>query len=261
MGTLLQFLTVLSILWIKIQTIYSSGKFYTSDQNNIYFIDDEYKYSWFDALTNCVNLNMNLVAIETKEKSDEINSLLRKEFKNINTFWIGAVANGKDRHYVWISNGHTVSFTNWHPGQPDFYNSNEYCIQIGRNNQFQWNDHDCVVEFGLICEFNRKELEQEKKLNETEFKAQQLQRELIEIQQNLQEELAKKLELKREHENYQDELQKELAKEQELQESLSKTQQLLQWLLYNKSPQHNNDNDNDNNEKVKPIRNVFININ
>ncbi|XP_065357557.1 lectin subunit alpha-like [Calliphora vicina] len=121
---------------------------------------------------------MSLATIDTKEKSDDITSLLKKTLVNVNPLWVGAVANGNDRLYVWISTGNKVTYTNWYEGEPDFYNNNEYCLQTGWSNKIQWNDHECHKQFGLICELNQQYHfieEIETKLQKEVVKEQQLQ--------------------------------------------------------------------------------------
>ncbi|KAI8119825.1 Lectin subunit alpha [Lucilia cuprina] len=137
-------------------------------------------------------MNMTLATIDTKEKSDEITELLRNTFGNVNPVWIGAVANGDDRHYVWISTGKRVVFTNWYVDEPDFHNNNEYCLQTGWSNQIKWNDHECHLHFGLICEYTD--------------------------HHDIQKEMHEKL-------------QEEMAKQEELQKELDRNQLLLQLLL------------------------------
>lgn len=219
-------------------------------------------------------MNMSLATIDTKEKSDDITALLRKEIINVNPLWIGAVANGEDRHYVWISNGHTVTFTNWFQGEPNFYAKSEYCLQTGFSENLQWNDDRCHRSFGLICDYGQnmdirnklqqledktKNLQEELQDNETKLQAElvkkaQLQKDLDISQEKYQEQLAKEQQLQEDLDKNNEELQDKLIKEQDLQDGLNKTQSLVKWLLNMKKPDSSFNED-------KRISNIFVNIN
>lgn len=126
-------------------------------------------------------MDMTLVTIDSKDKSDEITDLLRKTFTNINPAWTGGVAIGDDRHFVWVSDAANAQFTNWSPGEPSFSDNNEYCLLTGWKSNLQWNDANCHSKFGIICEYSQHyhvQKEMHDKLQEHLVKEQQLQTEL-----------------------------------------------------------------------------------
>ncbi|XP_046805797.1 lectin subunit alpha-like [Lucilia cuprina] len=169
---------VFLIVLVKIQSIYSSDNLYTSSRKNIYYIENEKKYNWMGALIKCASMNMTLVTIDTKEKSNEITDLLRNTFGNVNPLWIGAITSGANPlEYVWISTGNKFTFTNWAPGQPDFYMNQEYCVQTGWSDEIKWNDHYCFTNFGVICEYDHWKETMEVELQEQLAKQQQLKNE------------------------------------------------------------------------------------
>ncbi|XP_075144549.1 lectin subunit alpha-like [Haematobia irritans] len=130
------------------------SKYYRSDKGQVFYIEHEQYHDWFQALTACARLKMQLLTIETKEKSDDVNSLVLKSFgKNI-PLWVGGYAIGPSRQYTWISNGNPFVYTYWNPSQPDWAGNNEYCAQIGWGKEMQWNDHQCLNKFGFICEYS-----------------------------------------------------------------------------------------------------------
>ena len=98
-------------------------------------------------------MNMSLVTIDTKRKSDDITALLKNNFGKRVPLWIGGTVNGVNpRQFVWIATGKKFVFTNWAVGQPDFAGSNEYCAQTGWTDNMEWNDHVCGLPFGFMCE-------------------------------------------------------------------------------------------------------------
>ncbi|XP_061401959.1 lectin subunit alpha-like, partial [Musca vetustissima] len=99
---------------------------------------------------------MALVTIENAEKWQEISSLVFRTFGTHKILWVGAFTGDRYDQFVWISTWEPITFSYWHHGQPDFYGNNEHCLQIGWGPNMQWNDHQCHVKFGYICE-RRKE--------------------------------------------------------------------------------------------------------
>ena len=95
---------------------------------------------------------------------------------------MGAVARGANAYgFSWIATAKNVDFTNFSPGEPNFQNRNEYCLQTAWNDAMQWNDHECHYQYGFICEQNsvlRHEEELELKLKQQESKCQQFEEEL-----------------------------------------------------------------------------------
>lgn len=113
----------------------------------------KFQFSWYDGLARCASMNMSLVSIDSKRKSDDITALLKKTFGRKMRLWIGGAVNGVNpRQFVWIETGKKFVFTNWAPGQPDFAGSNEYCAQTGWTDNMEWNDHVCGLPFGFMCE-------------------------------------------------------------------------------------------------------------
>ncbi|XP_037822317.1 lectin subunit alpha-like [Lucilia sericata] len=132
-------------------------KLYSADGKKFYYIENEYKYDWFESLTKCASMNMTLLTIDSKPKSEEINNVVKKAFgKNI-ILWVGGYAVGSNRQFRWVSTGEEFTYTYWHGANPDFTNSEEYCMQIGWSATMAWNDNKCTKKFGFICEFKPQE--------------------------------------------------------------------------------------------------------
>ncbi|XP_037822316.1 lectin subunit alpha-like [Lucilia sericata] len=181
-----QIFTIFSILIIKTLAIESTDNLFISEQNQTYYIENEEKYNWFQALTKCASMDMSLVTIDSQEKSDDLNALLTNTFGTINPLWIGALLNDlSPRQYSWISTGDNLTYTNWADGQPNFLARQEYCIQVTStedpDHPIQWDDEKCSRPYGFICEYSRyHNLEEEMKEQLAEHLAieQQLQYEL-----------------------------------------------------------------------------------
>lgn len=48
-----------------------------------------------------------------------------------------------------------MTFTDWHPGQPDNLKQNQHCVNIQfwqGNGGYHWDDEDCNEKFYFLCE-------------------------------------------------------------------------------------------------------------
>lgn len=82
---------------------YDSTKFYQSDRKQVYYIENEYtvsyknfwknyhfwntfsiyssiQHDWFQSMAACARMNMTMLAIESRAKSEEVNRLILKTF-------------------------------------------------------------------------------------------------------------------------------------------------------------------------------------
>ncbi|XP_065357061.1 lectin subunit alpha-like [Calliphora vicina] len=156
-ASLCSFQLIVFLLIYKLNGANTTGKFYTTDENKKYYINDEQKYTWFDGLSECLKLNMTLVSVETSLKSQEVNTLVKNTFDRIVILWVGGIMTRypDSRHYIWIATGQPFNYTYWHGKNPDFKGNNEYCIQIGWGPNMEWNDNRCTSNYGFMCEDHR----------------------------------------------------------------------------------------------------------
>ncbi|KAM7360208.1 uncharacterized protein ACRADG_004078 [Cochliomyia hominivorax] len=232
MNLLYIYAALIVLIIFKINPIQTYGqKFNTS--NRVYYIETEQKYSWFEALIACIEMDMTLVTIDTAEKSFEINNIVRTNYGKV-LLWIGGVMSRfPNRHFIWLDTGKRFSYTYWQGSNPDFYGSNEYCAHIGWGSNLEWNDIACTNHQGFICEYSEKkeqnkklqqEVEKEKKnlqdlqhqlqlKNQKEKELQEKLREQKTLHNKLKQELETKSEESRRHEILQENL-KEQVEEQ-----------------------------------------------
>ncbi|XP_037814974.1 lectin subunit alpha-like [Lucilia sericata] len=244
------FIVIVKLLILNIIRASALGNLYTSDANKTYYIDFERKYSWFEGQIYCTQMNMTLVEIKTKTKSQELYSLIEKvqEQNNIegDFIWIGGILNRfPTKQFVWLSTGEDFTYTNWYDNNPDFFYDNEFCVELVRVENWRWNDDSCITRGGFICECKEEENEIQQETNKQEVDKQKLkiQKELQE-QKDLQQRHQKQLQQSQEHvENLlkeNDNLQKELKKLQENLQIEIKKQQNLQQILQKPNNQSTN---------------------
>lgn len=111
-----------------------------------------FQFSWFSAYVDCLERNMTLATIENKIKSDEINSLILKVFRKSIRLWVGGVYSDNSKVFMWIPTGRRFSNPEWEGSNPDFYRSNEFCVEVGYKGDWKLNDNSCDTNLGYICQ-------------------------------------------------------------------------------------------------------------
>jgi len=66
--------------------------------------------------------------------------------------------------FVWkvsssgTNSDHTVTsamnYTHWHPGEPNFSDNHESCMQMTANTFYHWIDAECINEYCSVCELD-----------------------------------------------------------------------------------------------------------
>ncbi|XP_072333771.1 C-type lectin domain family 4 member E-like [Scyliorhinus torazame] len=115
-----------------------------------------YKFStvqrdWNNSKQECESQNAHLAIINTPEKQNLLNELIKTKNEN---YWIGLTDRTEEGKWKWV-NGITVSSLNWQKGQPDNFQNNENCALIGEDYRDQtvgWNDANCGTGHLFICE-------------------------------------------------------------------------------------------------------------
>ncbi|XP_065361882.1 lectin subunit alpha-like isoform X2 [Calliphora vicina] len=161
-------------------------------------------------------MNMTLVEINTSTKSLELNTLITNLQKHNNIkmgyLWIGGILSQiPNKKFVWLSTGDELTYTNWYDNNPDFYNDNEFCIEMVMEKNLKWNDDSCTTIGGFVCEY-KDEIKIQQELNNLKQKMYNH----LQVQSNLHQEVLKQNE----------QIKHELQKEKDLQhEHLEKLQQ------------------------------------
>ena len=94
--------------------------------------------------------------IETKEESRLIT---RKYFSNEGRYWIGLSDSFKEKDWRWTDKTRLTGYKNWGSGQPNNF-FNQDCVAMLKGTyhfvyfNVKWNDEDCSLKLGFICEKN-----------------------------------------------------------------------------------------------------------
>ncbi|XP_053574403.1 C-type mannose receptor 2 [Bombina bombina] len=105
------------------------------------------KKIWQDARRACVRLEGELVSVHTLLELDYVNKQIKQDVEEL---WIGLNDLKRQMHFEW-SDASTVTFTSWHPFEPNnFRDSLEDCVTIW-GPEGKWNDSPCNQTLPSIC--------------------------------------------------------------------------------------------------------------
>ncbi|XP_065357407.1 lectin subunit alpha-like [Calliphora vicina] len=170
MKTLAINLVLISFLIKIVSTVETADQnWYKSQNGNMYYIEESYKYSWYEAALQCSLKKLSLLTLETQEEHNEVAKILKENNFAFHAphLWIGAV--GGHRLFTWVSNSQPVFTDKWIPGNPDNWNQEEYCLHFWENTT-ELNDRKCDFKYGFICEENDY-FNEEKEKNQGKYKS------------------------------------------------------------------------------------------
>ena len=102
--------------------------------------------SWSDASAACLEAGLQLASVRSAAE----NALLVTAAAG-NKVWIGGTDAASDGTWVWSPSDSPLSYTNWHPGEPN----NEYnqdCLLFNFDAFGKWDDNYCTLKFKYVCQ-------------------------------------------------------------------------------------------------------------
>ena len=106
--------------------------------------------SWPSGSANCNTYGYELLTINDASENSWADSTA--DTYSTQKWWIGLNDRASEGSFRWAS-GESVSYTNWHPGEPNNSGGNEDCTQFNRFHPSQtWNDEPCNAAFRYVCE-------------------------------------------------------------------------------------------------------------
>ncbi|XP_050097498.1 chymotrypsin-C-like isoform X2 [Anopheles aquasalis] len=122
-----------------------------------YVVHNNRPVTFFEAWRNCQHLGHGLATITSKADSDLIAAAINTSSSTTGPWWIGGTDLGYEGIFTWITTnqlvGYGTGYLNFSPHQPDNYDDNEHCLEIGRWGGVAWNDAVCDTKQKFICEY------------------------------------------------------------------------------------------------------------
>ncbi|CAG7727139.1 unnamed protein product [Allacma fusca] len=144
-----------------ITALLKSNLNHISPEDTYYISASDELLNWFEALQQCMFLEMQLVAVNSVEKHEEIQELLLSKGSPDGDFWTAGTNLWTDSDdYFWASTGESFTFMGWLEleetnNEPEKHN----CVQIkralnltGDGYSYRWNDNGCHIKSRFICE-------------------------------------------------------------------------------------------------------------
>ncbi|XP_073822445.1 uncharacterized protein [Musca autumnalis] len=230
----------------------AGSAFVKTEDGDTFYIEKSEKYSWHEALSECIRLKMTLVAVDSDCKRQKMAALSMYETPRV---WIGGHDQIKSRQFQWISNSQIFEYTNWREREPN--NNNEHCVEMIYPS-LKWNDARCDAKHGFICEDMPavKEKNREIKLLKEAYENQIGQPTTeINLRENVEEYMSNYvLELKKEIQHLGNSINEQLAKLTKISLNQSNCEEKKIYLLNNNQIQTNQRM----NRQQQPYHRLFI---
>lgn len=108
-------------------------------------------YTWHQAKADAEARGGRLAVLNTQAKIDEANAIITTS--GYPEVWIGLTDEVQEGLFKWV-NGDSLTMANWHPGQPDNSNDEDYVHYSG----LLWNDHPTKILKSYLLEFPKQTL-------------------------------------------------------------------------------------------------------
>ncbi|KAJ8940564.1 hypothetical protein NQ318_012963 [Aromia moschata] len=134
----------------------SSSSNYLNFAGKTYYFGTVFRSNFYRAIQYCRQQGMQLVSIPTQAINDRLGKYIGEIGVGNGHFWTSGTNLADVNQWIWLSTGENFVYTNWHPGEPSYKNSDnvtENCVEARHFGKgFTWNDLNCFWEAYFICE-------------------------------------------------------------------------------------------------------------
>ncbi|XP_061185314.1 perlucin-like [Saccostrea echinata] len=145
-------LLLVSIFCGKVTGKCSDGAFV---YGNSCYLDFNIRATWAEASIICQAYGGYLANINDIHEQHVIQTVISRNIGGFSPgiFWLGGTDIQIEGEWVWTGNVEAFgTYKNWSPGEPNNAGSNEHCLEMDMNGNYQWNDNNCQNRFNFICE-------------------------------------------------------------------------------------------------------------
>uniref|UniRef100_A0A1A9WD05 C-type lectin domain-containing protein n=1 Tax=Glossina brevipalpis TaxID=37001 RepID=A0A1A9WD05_9MUSC len=140
--------------YIKLVFTYCCVIFYLSQvfgyaPSKAYFFENENFLPWHEAEEFCNKKGMHLFTISNEGDHLFLKNFIQQKYNRLLPYWTGAYK--VSNTFTWHSTGEPIKYFIWHENEPNDKSGDERCIHTWEND-FDWNDNDCIVRLPFICE-------------------------------------------------------------------------------------------------------------
>ena len=120
-------------------------------------LDKEYfihvgKKNYAESLTYCKSIGGKLAEPKVLKEKNQLVKLAKSVTIEGPGVWIGVNDPNKDKSFTYASNGKSLEFRNWYPGEPSKKYPGEACVFMKKSYGFKWNDSFCSKKMSFVCE-------------------------------------------------------------------------------------------------------------
>ncbi|XP_018565283.1 perlucin-like [Anoplophora glabripennis] len=127
-----------------------------------YYIGSIVKLNFFEAEQFCSYHGMRLLSITSNDENVFLGqSLIDHGFTSASDiFWTSGTRLPDEEHWIWLTTGSRIDFTNWAVGEPNNVGKVEKCLEVNRikipkKRDLFWGDQNCAGKLYFICEYKR----------------------------------------------------------------------------------------------------------
>lgn len=119
-------------------------------EGNSYLYCGDY-LSWFNARKVCKAMDTDLLSVHSFSSNKAVASLASSYEVFI---WLGLTDYVSEGDWSTWADGSAVTYTNWAPGEPNNFDNDEDCAEIGYYTDGRWNDNGCSGQHPFMCTYN-----------------------------------------------------------------------------------------------------------
>ncbi|KAH8334063.1 hypothetical protein KR059_006205, partial [Drosophila kikkawai] len=125
------------------------NKYLKNGKKYYYVINDE-KQTWSDAVTKCRNMNAHLLSLQDEEEWSALKEALNSE----NSYWTDVNDIMEEDKFISRTSGKIAPFLMWDDDEPNSLPGAEDCVELRANRDYKMNDVNCGELKHYICQPN-----------------------------------------------------------------------------------------------------------